>query len=148
MPKSDIEYANPGLNDEGGKNLKYIMEKSDFFKGSSDDEEKGSIIATDIFRVAVAVALTRGLKIPDNVRPIGSSDKRPNGMSWNQASLNSPPGKKHKGNSLTGMIAVLSEHPSAKEEPWGLIERAAHAGLKAIVKDIKEKKLLSEIFDC
>ena len=148
MATAELEYSNPGLNDEGGKNLKYIMANSVFFKGSSEEEEKGSIIGADIFRFAVAVAIARGLKLPDNVRPIGSSDKRPNGMSWTQSTLNSPPGKKHKSHSLTGMIEVLSEHSSAKEEPWDLIERSAHAGLKEIVKDIKEKKLLSEILDC
>ena len=151
MAQNEKAYANPGLNEEGGKNLNYIMQNSDFFKSASDDEEKGELIAADIFRVAVAIALSRGSKIPDSVGTTGSSDKRPNGRSWTQLTLNSRPKKKGESNktqTLDQMIEVLSEHSSAKEETWGLIERAAHAGLEEMVKDIEQKKLLSEMFDC
>ena len=90
-----IDYKNPGLNEQGGKNLKFIAEKSEFLKLTSDDEEKGILRNVDIFRLAVAVAVARDLKLPKKVRPIGSDPvERPNGKSWAQASLDMPSGKR------------------------------------------------------
>ena len=143
-----IDYKNPGLNDQGGKNLKFIVEKSEFLKLTSDDEEKGILRNADIFRIAVAVAVARDLKLPKKVRPTGSSPERPNGKSWTQATLDKPSAKKgEEKTSLTDMVTTLCDDPIAQETPWAYIELLAHAGLEELVRDIKAKKMLSEIIE-
>ncbi len=144
MNKSTPDYANPGLNESGGKDLNYIVDNSEFLKLKAED---GILDLADIFRLAVSIAISRDLKVPDSVRPIGSSSERPNGRSWTQSTLDKP-SKKRTNNlplSLEEMVATLCDHESAKTETWGYIERLAHAGLKELRKDIKSKKLLSEI---
>tara|TARA_X000001036_G_scaffold326940_1_gene305464 strand:- start:1944 stop:2402 length:459 start_codon:yes stop_codon:yes gene_type:complete len=144
-----IDYKNPGLNEQGGKNLKFIAEKSEFFKLTSDDEEKGILRYVDIFRLAVAVAVARDLKLPKKVKPTGSDPvERPNGKSWTQATLDMPSAKKgEKKISLSDMVTTLCDDPIAQETPWAYIELLAHAGLEELVKDIKAKKMLSEIIE-
>ena len=147
MPKSTSDFANPGLNEEGGKNLNYIVENSEFLKVKS---EEGSLDLADIFRLAVAIAISRDLTIPNSVGTTGSSTDRPNGRSWTQITLDKP-GKKKTDSlpiSLEEMVSTLCDHESAKTETWGYIERLAHAGLEELRKDIKSKKLLSETLEC
>jgi hypothetical protein len=145
--KQAIDYKNPGLNDKGGRNLKIISEKSDFFKLKTDDDSQGSLDATDIYRFAVSIAIARDLKLPKKVRPIGSHPDRPNGMSWAQQSLDKPSSSAKMKNqlSLVDLVQNLCDDPLAEEAPWAYIELLAHAGLEELVKDIKEKKMLSEI---
>jgi len=144
LAKDTPEYANPGLNEKGGQNLKYIFENSEFLKTKTD---LGTLELADIFRLAVAVAVGRDLKIPDSVRPIGSHAERPNGRSWTQGTLDKPSRKRVSAEtplSLEEMVTTLCDHESAKTETWGYIERLAHAGLEELRKDIKARKMLSE----
>jgi len=144
MAKNTPEYANPGLNEKGGQNLNYVVENSEFLKIKTDS---GTLDLADIFRLAVAVAVGRDLKIPDSVRPIGSSAERPNGRSWTQGTLDKPSKKRVNSDmplSLEEMVSTLCDHESAKTETWGYIERLAHAGLEELRKDIKSRKMLSE----
>ena len=145
--KKPTDFKNPGLNDKGGKNLKTISEKSEFFKLKRDDDSLGSLDSSDIYRFAVSIAIARDLKLPKKVRPTGSHPDRPNGMSWTQPTLNnaSSSTKMKKQLSLVDLVQNLCDDPLAQEAPWAYIELLAHAGLEEIIKDIKAKKMLSEI---
>tara|TARA_X000001036_G_C20689220_1_gene808810 strand:- start:2080 stop:2526 length:447 start_codon:yes stop_codon:yes gene_type:complete len=147
MAKTTRDYANPGLNEQGGKDLNFIVENSEFLKIKSDD---GNLDRSDIFRIAVGVAISRDLNVPDSVGTTGSSTERPNGRSWTQRTLDKPSTMKTDSIpvSLEEMVSMLCDHESAKTETWGYIERLAHAGLKELREDIKSKKLLSETLEC
>ena len=135
--KKSTDYKNPGLNEEGGKNLKFILENSIFLKLKGED----------IFRLAVSIAISRDLKIPDKVGSTGRDEvKRPNGMSWTQGGLDKPSSTgKNSQISLVDMVKTLCDDPLAQEAPWAFIQYLAHAGLAELVKDIKAKKMISEI---
>jgi len=147
--KKITDYKNPGLNDAGGKNLKFISENSVFLKlKNSDEKNSNGLEAADIFRLAVSIAISRDLKLPDNVGQTGRDEtKRPNGMSWNQGTLDKPSSSEKSKNqlSLVDMVKTLCEDPLAQEAPWAYIQLLAHAGLEELAKDVKSKKMLSEI---
>ena len=144
--KKTTDYKNPGLNEEGGKNLKFISENSIFLKLKGEDAKTG-LEGADIFRLAVSIAISRDLKIPDKVGSTGRDEvKRPNGMSWTQGTLDKPSSTgKNSQISLVDMVKTLCDDPLAQEAPWAFIQYLAHAGLAELVKDIKAKKMISEI---
>ncbi len=139
------QYKEVGLNEQGGKDLNYITENSEYLKLKGDG---GFLTRADIYRIAVSIAISKDLSVPDDVGTIGSSEKRPNGRSWKISDIDKSE-KSNQGSkenrSLENMVKTLCAHPSAKDETWGYIERLAHAGMADLRKQVKSQKLLSEI---
>lgn len=146
--KKIVDYKNPGLDNEGGKNLKFISENSEFLNLKRESENKFGVDGSDIFRLAVSIAIARDLTLPNSIGQTGrDEEKRPHAMSWTQGTLDKPTSAPNNKNprSLVDLVKTLCDHPLAQEAPWAYIQLLAHAGLEELVKDIKAKKMISEI---